>query len=523
MKPIKKITIMLVMFAVTFLSIGEVSAAGAPASLQMAGTSSNLKYLGMHFPIKYAKDGRVLYCLNFHSTSPKYKTLKKIKANDAGITKIIENGYGHKKITGDKSKDYYITSMAIHLYIDRKNGVSDSKNGNMSASAKKNIKNSAEKGGMGEDILRLVNLAMKASYDKPKMTVNSAANTLSLTSDKKYYTTGNISVSGTSSVEKAYQISVSGISGAELVDTNGNKKTSFKLNETFRVRIPAANVKVGSSKLSLAVSGKSTIMKTYRYSTKSSKYQDLTPPTLYPETKTVKASKELTVSKTNVKFTKTDITGERELDGAHLVVKDSKGSVIDRWQSKRGVAHYIEGLQNGSTYTLEETIAPPGYYLSQAVPFTVLNNQVTTVTMKDEITKVIISKQDATSKTELEGAHLVVRDSKGNVIEEWDSTNEPHYIEGLLLGEKYTLEETIAPDGYILNQEKIEFEIDASGVTTNVVMYNELKPKPEPEQPKPEEVKVPETASNVPLSVSIIGFGSVLLGSGVIYRRVKQH
>src|SRR5699024_10885757 len=76
-----------------------------------------------------------------------------------------------------------------------------------------------------------------------------------------------------------------------------------------------------------------------------------------------------------------------------------------------------------------------------------------------------------TTKEELPGATLVVKDKDGNVVEEWVSTTTPHYIENLEPGE-YTLIETIAPDGYVLSTETIKFTVKDDGSVTSVVMYN---------------------------------------------------
>ena len=50
--------------------------------------------------------------------------------------------------------------------------------------------------------------------------------------------------------------------------------------------------------------------------------------------------------------------------------------------------------------------------------------------------------------------------SDGKVVEEWTSSNEPKYVEGLKTGEEYTLRETIAPDGYTITSDT-KFTIDA--------------------------------------------------------------
>ena len=40
---------------------------------------------------------------------------------------------------------------------------------------------------------------------------------------------------------------------------------------------------------------------------------------------------------------------------------------------------------------------------------------------------------------------------------------------------KYTLTETIAPEGYRLSTETVKFSVKGDGTTTKVVMYNEIK------------------------------------------------
>ena len=59
-----------------------------------------------------------------------------------------------------------------------------------------------------------------------------------------------------------------------------------------------------------------------------------------------------------------------------------------------------------------------------------------------------LSKADLTDGKELPGASLQVLDSTGTVVEEWISTEEPHMIRGLLVGETYTMVETKPADGY---------------------------------------------------------------------------
>ena len=94
-----------------------------------------------------------------------------------------------------------------------------------------------------------------------------------------------------------------------------------------------------------------------------------------------------------------------------------------------------------------------------------------TIKTEKKITKLKISKQDVTTKKELKGAHLVLKDSKGKVVDEWTSSDTAYYVEGLEAGD-YTLEETIAPEGYKLTKEAISFTLKADNTVTEVIMYN---------------------------------------------------
>ena len=178
--------------------------------------------------------------------------------------------------------------------------------------------------------------------------------------------------------------------------------------------------------------------------------------------------------KTKVAITKYDITGENPLPGALLQVKDTKGNVLDEWTSGTD-AHIIEGvLVSGGTYVLHEETAPDGYVLASDMQFTVNpDGTITTVSMKDDTTKVSITKKDITGENEIAGAALEVRDADGNVIDSWISDGTPHVISGILVaGATYTLHEVSAPDGYVVAKDA-EFTVDAEGNVTSVTMLDD--------------------------------------------------
>lgn len=177
---------------------------------------------------------------------------------------------------------------------------------------------------------------------------------------------------------------------------------------------------------------------------------------------------------TKVEISKQDITNGKELPGATLQIIDENGNIVEEWISAND-PHLIEAeLVAGRKYTLHETAAPDGYVIANGVEFTVSENgTVDTVIMKDDTTKVMISKQDITNGKELPGANLQIIDENGNVVEEWVSTSEPHCIEGILLaGAKYTLHETAAPDGYVIAND-VEFTVSENGTLDVVVMQDD--------------------------------------------------
>ena len=243
----------------------------------------------------------------------------------------------------------------------------------------------------------------------------------------------------------------------------------------------------------------------------------------------------------NIPIIKQDAKTHSNIANATLNIKDATGKVIDTWTTTTE-AHYIE--LTAGTYTLTETSAPAGYILnttpktfnvSEDGILTDANGKTINAIVMDNTpveTKVSISKQDVTNGKEVPGAKLVVKDINGNVIDTWTSGTTPHLINGLVPGE-YTLNEVIAPNGYILSNETIKFTVKADGSTTSVVMYNSPKkdtPTPTPDNPvipstpteTGKEIKVENTASSKTVIPTLIGGLSMGLGTITITRKRKK-
>lgn len=187
----------------------------------------------------------------------------------------------------------------------------------------------------------------------------------------------------------------------------------------------------------------------------------------------VKASEKTVVMEddiTKLYINKHDIADGKPVMGAEMEITDPDGNVIEKWTTTEE-DHYIEKLPVGE-YILKETLAPTadGYVRAEDIPFTVEDDgSIQKVRMADDYTKIDITKVDVAGK-EVPGAHLVLKDKEGNIVDEWDSTDEPHRIERIEPGE-YTLSETVVPDGYI-QAETITFVVKETGEVQKVEMVN---------------------------------------------------
>lgn len=193
-------------------------------------------------------------------------------------------------------------------------------------------------------------------------------------------------------------------------------------------------------------------------------------------------------------------------DQQDIMADSVKGNVIANWIFKDGVLD-ITFTGNATQAAIDKTLrekdfadmeirkvvfhngSAEGFYPDKVVPGKPMEIASTskwvtvdknTVIMKDDITKIRISKYDITSSDEVLGAKLQIIDQDGNVVEEWISGEEPHYIERLPVGD-YTLREIQAPteNGYV-HTEDLKFRVDDTGNIQSVYLpdnYTKLQIK----------------------------------------------
>ncbi len=228
---------------------------------------------------------------------------------------------------------------------------------------------------------------------------------------------------------------------------------------------------------------------------------------------------------TEMWVSKRDLTNDEELPGATLIIKDAKGNIVDTWVST-DTPHRVTGLHFDEDYTLTEKRPADGYAVADDIVFRLERKadadgheldeadvyylkdkkklwiipweewellDDATVIMRDDITKVQISKIDIATGKELPGAELVIKDKDGNTVAQWVSEDKPHYIEKLPAGE-YTLTEITAPNGYQL-AESIAFTVLPTGELQTVVMKDARIPEETPHEDSPSNTPQPTPGS----------------------------
>ncbi len=520
---LRNILFVLLAIFITLFGVSVKAETTAPNSYTIAAKDLRFlygkNYLGsgtIQFRYKQTTDGKVVYCTEIHDLMPTSGTevYKLNKELDARFVYVLENGYPNKSITGNNDEDYFITALAVWYLVSP----------NDSVFTNFNFTNGTYHGSsstVAKEISKLVNNSKKYVRYEPTIKIKNPSSDLTLSSDKKYYVSSALTVTTSGNItNNTFKVSLdSAPSGTIVTDKSGTSRSVYGVAEAFYVKVPVSSV-TNSAEVKISTSASGTMGRAYLYSpTSNSAYQSTT--TLYPEKYNVKDSTnfKVTVKKetpTNVEIIKIDSTTGKALKGAKLTLKNASGEVIETWETTEE-AKVFKGLPLGKYYITEE-YAPDGYILSSETVEFELSSTNKSVKLsfkntKEDVKDIYISKQDVTNKKELPGAHLELYDEDGNLVEAWISGKEPHKIKGLKPG-KYSLKETLAPEGYELTSETVEFVVKEDGtVDGKIVMYN----KPETYIP------MENTSSFKTITASLIGIVIIGLGSMIIYKNYKKN
>lgn len=176
---------------------------------------------------------------------------------------------------------------------------------------------------------------------------------------------------------------------------------------------------------------------------------------------------ELKNQPTIVEIAKVDAAGGA-VSGAKMQLLDDNGDLVEEWVSSNTPRTFY-ALPIGSTYTVREAEAPAGFVKANDVSFTVQDTfEVQTITMTDK--QVLVQKTDAAAAP-LSGAKLQVVDASAAVIDEWTSDGTPHAVNGLVIGQSYTLHEESAPEGYAKAKD-VTFTVAADNATQRITLVD---------------------------------------------------
>ena len=138
-------------------------------------------------------------------------------------------------------------------------------------------------------------------------------------------------------------------------------------------------------------------------------------------------------------------------------------------------------------YQIAELKTLPGY-ITQAEPIAVELGK-TDVDLEDianSQTMVHFSKVDKDTGEELPGAVLELYAPDGSLLDTWETSDIPHTISGLPVGEGYVLREVSAPEGFQV-AEDVTFNVEETTEVQTITMEDERTPD------QPEEPDEPET------------------------------
>ena len=143
-------------------------------------------------------------------------------------------------------------------------------------------------------------------------------------------------------------------------------------------------------------------------------------------------------------------------------------------------------------YQVKELETVPGYVtLKESINVELGKTDVDLEDIANSQTVVHFSKVDKDTGEELPGAVLELYAPDGSLLDTWETTDIPHVIPGLPVGEGYILREVTAPEGFEV-AEDVTFNVEDTTEIQTITMEDEKTPD-QPEEPDtPDEPEEPD-------------------------------
>ena len=213
-----------------------------------------------------------------------------------------------------------------------------------------------------------------------------------------------------------------------------------------------------------------------------------------------------------LEITKVDISTGEVLPDTLIEVYNDKDELIFSGRTDENGKILIENLRYGKYYFVEK-LAPEGYQINnEKIWFEIFEDGkiVKSIMKNDKIkSKVIIHKVDEVDNS-LEGVKIGIYDINDNLVYE-GTTDKDGNLECALEYGKYYYKEISTLDGYIIDENKVYFEVLENDKIIDFKLINNH-----------EQIDVPNTLKNNNLFIELLPSILVFIGIGIIVYATKK-
>lgn len=403
--------------------------------------------------VKRDAAGVYIYCGEEQKDSPSGQDMWKDGTYNYQAYTLLSNGYPHRSFTGDPETDYFITQMAFWALVDSAHVNLDKLDAYVDYSKRDDVWNHAK---------WLYDLA-KSAPENYTFSVGFNKGAINCVREGDNFVSDWITLAGSPGIdmESVHFSASNGVYCAYQL-RNGNLVPDVPINMEFRVIVPVSQTQ-GSCTITATGNIRKPVVNRLTCNDpavqKVAQYQK--------ELEPYSSSFNLAwPTNGDLEIVKTDAETGASLQGAVFEVR------------KDGVLYNNTVLTTGANgktptvslpagnYTIVETQAPSGYVIDSTpknITIQASNKTSTPVTNTKSRGKLKIIKKDADTNALLANAQFKVYKKANNQLVATLTTNaNGEALSGELEVGDYYIQETVAPSGYVLNSNRIDFSITTS-------------------------------------------------------------